>query len=174
MNNQISKKNPLKQEIKVVAVLLSLIILPVLIALFVSQEKKSSPALISTAALDALSEVFKKQGIKNYFKSKNSLKEQISKELKNTDNKEAATNIALYLFPDLLPRDHFEKEFAEENFVPLQMEIEKRPATVQAEALYEKLQARVWNYENPQNTPQGLSETAEKMLKIYQALAWNQ
>lgn len=162
-----------RQEIKIVAILLSLIIFPILVTLFLSQEKKNYGP-ISTASLDELSEVFKKQGFKSYFKAKSSLKDQISQELKNNENKETATNIAIYLFPDLLPGDHFEKEFAEENFLPLQLEMEKRPAKVEAEALYEKLHARVWNYENPQNTPQGLSDTAEKMLKIYQALAWNQ
>lgn len=175
-SNQNFKKNPLKQELKLVAILLSLVSIPVLIGLLVPQENIIKPP-ISARSLDALAKDYQAQGIKKYFKSKRSLKERILKELNNTVDKRAqfaAMNIATYLFPELLPNSHFEKRFAEENFVPLQMEIEKSPATVQAEVLYEKLHARVWNYENPRNTTRGLSDYAEKMLKIYQALAGNQ
>jgi hypothetical protein len=167
-------KKALRQDIKLVLILISLISVPVLISLSVPQDNLIQVP-ISADTLDSLSQDYRKQGLEGYLKSKKSLKRRVSRQLENSKDPRvqlAATNIAVYLFPDLLPNDSFEKQLAEESFVPLQSEIEKSPGTSEAEALYEELRARVWNYENPKNSEQGLSEYANQMLKIYGALVW--
>lgn len=168
------KRSRINQDLKLVLILLSVISVPVFLSFFVTQDSLINVP-ISSDTLDSLSQDYRKQGLEGYLKAKKVLKRRVSQQLKNKQDPSAqlaATNIAVYLFPDLLPNDSFEKQFAEESFVPLQTEIEKKPGSTEAQALFEELRARVWVYENPQSTEQGLSDYANQMLKIYGALVW--
>lgn len=168
------KRESISRDLKLVLILLSVISVPVFVSFFVTQDNLINVP-ISSDTLDSLSQDYRKQGLEGYLKAKKVLKRRVSQQLKNAQDPSAqlaATNIAVYLFPDLLPNDSFEKQLAEESFVPLQSEIEKKPGSPEAQTLYEELRARVWVYENPQSTEQGLSEYANQMLKIYGALVW--
>jgi hypothetical protein len=161
-------------DIRLVLVLLSVVSVPVVVSFFFRSDLNTSIP-ISAKSLDQLSLDFKKQGIQSFLKSKKSLRKRVSSQIGNSQDPAAqlaATNIAVYLFPDLLPNDSFEKTIAEDSFTPLQNAIEQKPGTPEAQVLFEELRSRVWNYENPRNSADGLSEYADQMLKIYGTLVW--
>jgi len=168
------RKSPQWQELRMVLILLAVVSVPVAISYYTRTDFDTSIP-ISSKNLEQLSQDFKKQGMRSFLQSKKTLRKRVSYQLRNSENQAeqlAATNIAVYLFPDLLPEDSFEKQFAEESFTPLQSGIEKQPGTPEAQKLFEQLRSRVWNYENPQNNSEGLSEYADQMLKIYSSLVW--
>ncbi len=174
----IKNKNQSKQstfkELKVVAILLVLVVIPVTTSLPFS-EKQAITTPISSDTLDGLSKEYRSRGLKGFLDAKKRLRKQVSYQLDNDENPKAqmaALNIAVYFFPDLLPDNHLEKPFAEENLVPLQTRIEEGPGTSQARYYFQELRSLVWNYENPENNEQGLSEHAEKMLQVYGSLSW--
>lgn len=113
-------------------------------------------------------------GYSQFINDKNDLRKQIEKVLSNPENEEqenTASNIALYLFPDLLPDSNFEKNTALGLWAPLQAEIEKRPKTPEARMIYEEMKSHIWNYENPKITIAGLSREASDTLQIYHLLS---
>jgi hypothetical protein len=167
------KQNTLK-EVKVVALLLGLLVLPVLITSYM-REEVSVHAPISSESLDELAQAYRKSGIDQFFTVKRVLQKRVSFNLKNDDDSKAqmaAMNIAVYMFPELLHETHLEKKYAEDNFKPLQEKIEALPGTREAQDNFEELRNLVWNYENPKQNEQGLSEYANEMLKVYGALSW--
>lgn len=176
MKNPFEKltQSPQWQELRMVLILLVVVAIPVMVSYYLRTDFNTNIP-ISPRSLEQLSLEFKKQGIHSFLHSKKGLKRRVSFQLGNSKDPAAqlaATNIAVYLFPDLLPDDSFEKQFAQESFVPLQNGIEEKPGTQEAQLLFEELRARVWNYENPHNSADGLSEYADQMLKIYGSLVW--
>jgi len=172
--NQNPKKQPNFKELKIVAILLVMVVLPVTTSLFFV-EKQAITTPISNETLDGLSKEYRISGLKGFLDAKKRLRRQVSYQLDNDENPKAqlaALNIAVYFFPDLLPDNHLEKPFAEDNLVPLQIKIEESPGTSQARYYFQELRSLVWNYENPENNEQGLSEHAEKMLQVYGSLSW--
>jgi len=162
------------KEIKVVALLLGLLIVPVLITSYV-RENVSVQTPISADSLDELAQAYRKSGIDQFLSAKRVLQKRVSFNLRNDDDSKAqmaAMNIAVYMFPELLHETHLEKQYAEENFKPLQVKIESTPGTREAQDNFEELRNLVWTYENPKQNEQGLSEYANKMLKVYGALSW--
>lgn len=113
-------------------------------------------------------------GIAKYRENKSALRQHISLILANpsSDNEESeASNIALYLFPDLLPESNFEKTQAFELWAKLQEEIEKNPRTPKARMFFEEMKSNIWNYENPRMTNAGLSEDAQETIKLFHELS---
>ncbi len=162
------------KEIKVVALLLSLLMVPILVTSHM-RENVSLHTPISAVSLDELAQTYRKSGIERFLDAKRTLQKRVSFNLKNDDDSKAqmaAMNIAVYMFPDLLHDTHLEKQYAEEHFKPLQDRIETVPGTREAQDNFEELRNLVWNYENPKQNEQGLSEYANEMLKIYGALSW--
>lgn len=162
------------RELRLSLVLLSLVVVPVALTLFLKEDFEAR-APLSSEALGQLETDFKTNGIVYFKKSKASLKNQVSRMLKNesdSSSQMAAMNIAVYFFPDLLHDTHLEKQFAKEHFAPLQEKIEAQPGTLEAQKYFQALKTSVWNYENPMQTDHGLSESAEKMLDIYGAISW--
>ena len=95
----------------------------------------------------------------------------ILKSPKNEDEENHALNIALYLFPEILPDTNFEKEQAIELWASFESAIEKRPRTPEARMLFEEMKSNIWNYENPRVSNVGLSFHAQETLKLYHELS---
>lgn len=113
-------------------------------------------------------------GLAQFQKDKMQLKNQIIAILnspKNEDEETKASNIALYLFPEILPNENFEKQAALELWAPLEAEIEQKPRSAKARMLFEELTSNIWNYENPKITNAGLSIYAAETLKLYHAIS---
>ncbi len=121
-----------------------------------------------------LNEVYKAKGIERFQEEKLNLKLTLAETIKNPENadvKRIAEAISVYLFPEILPDTHFEKEAAMTLWIPLFKQIEKKPGTAEARNLYEEAKAEIWNYENPDRKNAKLSETARETLKIYRELS---
>lgn len=134
------------------------------------------PAGLNTSVNDffTLHEVFHKQGIKRFLEEKESLKSKVSENIANPKSSQAkklAESIAVYLFPEILPDTHFEKEAAMTLWMPLFKKIEKKPGTPEARHLYEEAKAEIMNYENPSKQDPNLSDPAKETLKIYRELS---
>ncbi|MCB0418659.1 MAG: hypothetical protein KDD39_13500, partial [Bdellovibrionales bacterium] len=105
---------------------------------------------------------------------KNDLRRDISRTLRANKSLEArmiATNISVYLFPDLLPSENFERTVAEDQWLPLQRAIEKAPGTYESRLKFEEMKANIWNYESPDKRAPKLTETAETVLHIYDLMS---
>lgn len=116
----------------------------------------------------------KKGGLSQFQKDKDELKEHLQSVLKSPKNEEEeinALNIALYLFPEILPDSNLEKQFAMDSWAPLEAAIEKKPRTAEARMLFEELTSNIWNYENPKLKNVGLSLYASETLSIYHELS---
>ena len=116
----------------------------------------------------------KQGGLVQFQKDKGDLRSHIESILQNPKNEEEetdATNVALYLFPDLLPDSHFEKQIALELWAPLESAIEKKPRSSEARVYFEELKSHIWNYENPKLSSVGLSTHALETLSIYHELS---
>ncbi len=121
-----------------------------------------------------LQDVYAEYGIDRFLEEKNNLKAKVMQSLKEPANpqaKKASESIAVYLFPEVLPEHHFEKEAAMLLWAPRFKAIEKKPKTKQARELYEEAKAEIWNYENPSRKNPKLSDQAKQTLKIYKELS---
>lgn len=116
----------------------------------------------------------KNGGLSQFQRDKNELKEHLKIILKSPKNEEEeinAANIALYLFPEILPDTNLEKQFAMNSWASLEAAIEKKPRTAEARMLFEELTSNIWNYENPKLQNIGLSLYASETLSIYHELS---
>lgn len=121
-----------------------------------------------------LYEAFKAEGFQGFLERKKVLKAQVNETLKqpaSEEEEETASNIALYLFPEVLPDSNFEKSVAMEEWAPLQAAIEKAPRTSEARLWFEEMRANIWNYENPKLQNSTISPYAKEALKIYNELS---
>ena len=126
------------------------------------------------ASFSSLEETFRTKGIKVYIESKGELRVDIGRALnteKDTRERDRAENIALYLFPDLLPENDYERDVAFEHWYPHQRYIEKNPGTVGSRKQFEELKNNVWNYENPDRQAPDISEYADKVIRIYDEIS---
>lgn len=142
--------------------------------LLISQKTSTFSSGELTDSYQTLLSSVNRGGYSQFISDKNELRKQIEKTLSGPENEEqeiSASNIALYLFPDLLPESNFEKNTALGLWAPLQAEIERRPKTPEARMLYEKMKSNIWNYENPKVTSAGLSKEASDTLQIYHELS---
>lgn len=117
---------------------------------------------------------YEKGGAHHFVGRKEALRRDISRTLRANQSLEArmiATNISVYLFPDLLPSEDFERAVAEEQWVPLQKQIESAPGTYESRLQFEEMKANIWNYENPDKQSPKLSETAETVLHLYDLMS---
>ncbi len=113
-------------------------------------------------------------GYSQFHSDKKLLRSKIATMLSSPQNETEetyATNIALYLFPDLLPDSNFEKIVAVEQWAPLESAIEKKPRSQEARLLFDEMKSNIWNYENPKMDRSGLSLYASETLKIYHELS---
>lgn len=116
--------------------------------------------------------LYQQEGLEKYLDGKEELKAQIKKSLESTLTEEEeifVVNVALYLFPDILPEENFEKAVAMEQWAPLQEAIEKKPHTPESRLWFEEMRANIWNYENPDSSR--ISSFAREILKIYNDLS---
>lgn len=82
----------------------------------------------------------------------------------------AAFNVAVYFFPEALPKDSFEREVALDEWRPLQKQIEAAPHTKESREQFEEMKANIWNYENPNREEPELSDAASTVLQAYDLL----
>jgi len=143
-------------------------------SLFLISTRRVPEMKQSIAKFNSLHEVYRQEGMKKFLEAKKSLKEDISQVLSSSADKDAhnqATNIAVYLFPDILAGDDFEKSAALEDWAPLESKIERAPRTAQSRADFEELRANIWNYESPERAQPNLSVTAKEVIRIYEQLS---
>ena len=130
----------------------------------------STPAL---ASFSTLQEDYATGGIKKFKEKKNALRSEVESELKkesDSPDRDKAENIAVYMFPDLLDSEDFEKEVAMEQWFSQEKNIEKDPKSPESRKDFEELRNNVWNYENPDRGQPTVSDYASQVIKIYDAL----
>ena len=125
----------------------------------------------SVEAFSSLEEAYRKDGIGGFLKSKAALKRKLKSDLAGGSTSEEHLNIAVYLFPDVLDAEDFEREEGQENWAPQQAQIEKAPRTPASRVAFEEMRANIWNYENPDKTSPQLSPQARQVIRIYEALS---
>jgi hypothetical protein len=144
-------------------------------AWMVGRSYLSSPdGLNAVAAISNLGPAFQNDGIEGYLLAKARLRDQVRTNLRlsPTDSNYAqAENIAVYLFPNLLPETHFEKSESLFLFAPEIELIESRPRSEQAQAAYERLTLEIWNYENISREEPRISDAAIALLEMLQKLS---
>ncbi|MEZ4751772.1 MAG: hypothetical protein R3B54_14425 [Bdellovibrionota bacterium] len=121
-----------------------------------------------------LAKSYENGGSAHFADRKEALRRDVSRTLRANKSLEArmiATNISVYLFPDLLPSENFERDVAEEQWIPMQREIEKSPGTYESRLKFEEMKANIWNYESPDKRAPKLTETAETVLHIYDLMS---
>lgn len=168
------RENATAREWGLVLGLLTLLAIPVSFSYFFGTDLQIAIP-VENDSMTALEQSFRKNGLESFKAAKKSLRERVSlqiKDAKNEKNRLAAVNVAVYLFPDLLPDSRLEKQEAQELFVPLQRAIEEMPGTPEAQARFEELRSNVWNFESPNSSTPVLSDQANQMLKIYGAMSW--
>jgi len=140
----------------------------------------SRPATKSTIAESALRKsltdlgaIYHSEGMLTFLEAKARLKLQVADALQDSDSAVAdlADNMAVFLFPDLLPDEDFEKSVALDEWQRAEAFIEGSPRSKQARARYQDLQAEIWQYESPDAKDPALSPVASEVLKLYQALS---
>lgn len=130
------------------------------------------PATVGELSIPALHESFERQGISGFRRQKEILKANVSWGIEKNDPK--AEPIAVYLFPELLPDEHFEKQAALDGWTPLERDIESRPGTEEARQSFEELRAQIWIYENPDSKSPALTDTASEVVKLYDRISQKQ
>ena len=130
----------------------------------------TNPSLEEFARLD---QIFRAHGMDTYLEHKRALRESIRRALKGNPSKYEphAENIAVFLFPDLLPNDDLEKQEATEGWADLEEKIEAAPNTPEARANLDEMKSNIWNYENADRVAPHLSEEAAQVIRIYQAIS---
>lgn len=113
-------------------------------------------------------------GVEGYLVAKARLREQVRSNLEYAEEdtrRLQAEQVAVYLFPELLPESDFEKSDALANFSPRIDEIEQRPNTEAASNAFADLRAEIWNYENPSREEPRVSEVGNEILKLFAELS---
>lgn len=135
---------------------------------------REGESFLSEHIFTTLQEVYQKEGIKRFLAEKERLKRNLAPKLSGSpfrDEHKEASNIALYLFPEILPDEDFEKEIAMEDWGTFQKEIEKSPGSPESRKSFEEMRANIWNYENPSSRFPVLSPQAKQVIQIYQGLS---
>jgi hypothetical protein len=112
--------------------------------------------------------------MEKYLQRKRELRAEVANALGDapgTPHKKVALSIAVYLFPELLPVEDFERDQAQEYWVPLERAIERDPRTDTSRQWFEELRANLFNYEGVGRGTKALSAYAETTLHLYEALS---
>jgi hypothetical protein len=137
--------------------------------------RRDAASLPIPRGISRLEETFRRDGLKRYLDRKEALRAEVERVLARTSpqdpERRAAAQIAVYLFPNLLPETDFERSPSEEIFLPFEHAIENAPGTEQSQRWFEELRANVWNYESPSRTRPALSSAAQQTLRLYRALS---
>ncbi len=121
-----------------------------------------------------LHDILRKEGVSRFLAEKEELKKTVKMELGESApgaKFAEAQSIAVYLFPDLLPDEDFEKPVALELWHPLQKAIEAEPGTAKSRTLFNEMRANIWNYESPDRSTPRLSDQARQVIRIYENLS---
>jgi hypothetical protein len=121
-----------------------------------------------------LKETYQKHGMQRFLEQKELLKQSLGSVIRESSDPSQinlATNIAVYLFPDILPDENFEKETAGELWSDAFGEIEKNPHTPEARVIFEDLRANIWNYELADRVDPKLSAPAREVIQLYDTLS---
>lgn len=162
-----------KADHRILFVFLAVVTLAVAALIYFALQKPE-PAGMSQQLLTSLQSVYKQEGIERFIEEKQRLRKSLASSLAgspHTDEHVEASNIALYLFPDILPSGDFERELGMEDWAPLQSAIEQAPGTADSRQAFEEMRANIWNYESPSRTAPNLSSEAKQVLQIYQSLS---
>lgn len=127
-----------------------------------------------TATFTSLDTVYKTQGMEKFLERKELLKKAVTETLNNSTDPaqlDLATNISVFLFPELLPDDNFEKLPAEEMWGFALKKIEQSPHTAESRVLFEALRADIWNYELVDREDPKLSLPATQVIRIYDIIS---
>ena len=114
------------------------------------------------------------EGIFKFQNDKGALRKIVNKALKegaSEAEQNTAQNIAVYLFPELLPDSDFEKGVATEDWKPLEEAIEKNPKSPESRLWFEEMRANIWNYESPDRETPRVSDYAKEVLRLYDELS---
>lgn len=123
------------------------------------------------STLHQLETVYRREGILTFQEAKARLKLQVADALKANPDDDVAEGIAVYLFPDLLPEENFEKDVAIEGWARQEATIEGYPRSNQSRSGYQELQSNIWQYETADAGNPALSQVAASVLRIYQGLS---
>jgi hypothetical protein len=126
-----------------------------------------------TTAFTELPGIYQREGMLTFLEAKARLRLKVADALQDQDDQVSALadNIAVYLFPDLLPEADFERGPATELWLPIERAIESAPHSPQSRARYQRLEAEIWNYEAADRKIPDLSPVATGVLRIYDALS---
>lgn len=130
-----------------------------------------------TKTMDAFAQldlVLRREGLARFKQEKFALKHLVKrtlKEAKTQEEQEQAQTIAVYLFPEVLSNDDYEKEVAQAFWEPLQQAIEHEPGTAKSRLMFNELRANIWNYENADRVNPQLSNSAKQVIRIYETLS---
>lgn len=122
----------------------------------------------------SLHETAKGASIDKFLEDKRSLQGHVKANLKKSPTSQEASfalNVAVYLFPELLPGSNFEKQIAIEQWGNFQKKIEEKPKSPESRIWFEELRANIWNYENTDRQTPRLSAYAKEAIRIYDALS---
>lgn len=121
-----------------------------------------------------LKETYERHGLPTYQQKKATLKTTVQEVLKDgADPAQVAlaTNIAVFLFPGVLPETDFEKDVAQELWGDSMKKIEEHPRSPEARVLFEELRADIWNYELADREDPKLSAPAREVIQLYDTLS---
>jgi hypothetical protein len=121
-----------------------------------------------------LDQILRKEGVARFKEEKLALKQLVRKTLEepaSAEEHDQAKTIAVYLFPEILANNDFERELAEDLWGSLQKGIENEPGSPQSRALFNELRANIWNYENADRTNPQLSLPAKQVIRLYETLS---
>jgi len=129
-------------------------------------------ANLSLESFSNLHQVYREQGIQGFLRQKDALRRLAKEALQLGDDSDAEVeNMAVYLFPDVLPEPNLERDSALALWTPHQSAIESAPGTPESRRFFEEMRANIWNYESPsRNNPQ-LSPPARQVIRIYEVLS---
>lgn len=136
-----------------------------------NRSPKETRSMDSFAQLD---QILRKEGIARFKEEKLALKMLVRKTLDEPatpEDRDTAQAIAVYLFPEILANNDFERELAEELWASLQKGIESEPGSPHSRALFNELRANIWNHENPDRANPQISTTAKQVIRIYETLS---
>lgn len=136
--------------------------------------RRSGPKGFPIQAYQQLHSVYRNEGISRFLQEKEHLKASVRLTMEANRDAEAvneASNIAVFLFPEVLPAEDLEREVAETEWAPLQKEIEGAPGSPQSQEKFEQMRAMIWNYESPSRSMPQLSQYARQAIRIYQDMS---
>lgn len=164
---------PKKQHTYVVAAFLAIFI-TTLTTIFLLNSKNVGPSMTLHNSFVALRSALTDDGLLKFQRDKGMLRDNVNKALKNSGNdvdNAIANNIAVFMFPELLSDEDFEKSVALDQWKPMQDAIERNPKSPESRVWFDEMRANIWNYESPDRENPKISEYAKEVLRIYDELS---